>query len=419
MAGGSGSKDEQEAGHARRRELENVGTPYIAIPGGRAPLRTPVGARGWDTPVMRAGEGSTRRRPKKGEQDFDELEDDLGSTPGPSRPVKKRRPVAPPNRVRDDLTLDAFQRNYTSEDNAAFVQIVDEDNKRRREDRWSWAWEAEKRAEQRRIEGDDQKKMILEAATGGGWMVNGEGRRLIGGLGEGGQDRAVGEAWRDQPKLISAPIDEAPGHLDALLGTEVSIRAEDDLVQGTSSVTSTALIFASDATASRRDRPASELEERPIPLDHPLNKALVDAGLPATALVSVLDGAIVPQRDTASGSGEGRGRGDEEKQRRQQLQQVVLGDEEREHVPLGGSGADHWGFKASFLVDLRFTLTLNLGPQQLLLPCRREHTAVSQVETRSSGAEGRGEGSSSRDYPRQYPSSRRRRGWPSQWHPVG
>jgi protein DGCR14 len=116
--GKAGTSEKGKEAESRRRELENVGTPYISIPGGRPPMRTPLGARGWDTPMMRNGEGSTRRRPAEAE-DIDDLESEA-----PSRPGKKKK-VQEVRRVRDDLTLDAFQRNYTSEDNASFVQIVD------------------------------------------------------------------------------------------------------------------------------------------------------------------------------------------------------------------------------------------------------------------------------------------------------
>jgi protein DGCR14 len=290
-------------------------------------MRTPVGARGWDTPT-----GSTSRRPDEDdEDDFDELE---GATPGPSRPKKRRKPVAPP-RVRDDLSLDAFQRNYTSEDNASFVQIVDEENRQRREERWGWAWEAQKRAEERRIEGEERRKMILDAATSGNWRVDGEGRRLIGGLAEGGTDRAEGEAWKDERKLIAA----VPGDTD-----EVSEDVDGaDGAVGSALVphaSSSALIKATDAV-----RAEPNLREEPLPPEHPLGRALSQAGLPATALVSAEDGALVPLREATSGSGQGRGRGDEEKHRREETERAVMGEEREEHLGLAGSGADHWGFK--------------------------------------------------------------------------
>ena len=341
-AEGSSSKDEVEAGHARRRELENMGTPYISIPGGRANLRTPVGARGWDTPIMHADEGSTQRKAESG--GFDELEDERGSTPGPSQYHKKQRTALPQNRVRDDLTLDAFQRNYTSEDNASFVQIVDEENKRRREDRWAWAWDAERKADQRRLEGEEKRKMILDVATSGGWMINGEGRRLIGGLAEGGAAR-VEMASKEKRQLIEASSD---GTITADIPSNPRASEADTvaLVPHALSSGSTALVSSGTAD-SGANSPPSGLTEIPIQADHPLHKALLDAGLPATALLSLQDGLIVPSRDTASGEGEGRGRGDGDKERRNLSEVAVLGSEGRDHVALGGSGAEQWGYKVS------------------------------------------------------------------------
>lgn len=312
---GGGDTDNE----ARLRELENVGTPYMNVPGGhRAPLRTPVGARGWDTPI----EASSRRRGN----DFDELEGEAG----PSRPSKKRNV----RRVRDDLPLDAFQANYTSEDNASFVQIVDEENRRRQEERWGWAWEAEKRAEQRRLEGEEKRKMILDTATSGQWKVDANGRRLIGGLAEGGGDRNEGEAWKDI-KLIAAAAKD--------IGTEQESELEEENGKG-------ALIKPENTSAAlvkRKDEEPASLTERPVPEGHPLQRALIEAGLPATALISAEDGVIVPHREIASGDGDGRGRGDEDRKAREELERKVTGEQEREELTLGGSGADHWKYKAS------------------------------------------------------------------------
>jgi protein DGCR14 len=53
------------------------------------------------------------------------------------------------------MSLDDFQARYTSEDNASFTQIMDEENRKRKE-RWGWAWEAQKRVE-------DQRDRMIEA----------------------------------------------------------------------------------------------------------------------------------------------------------------------------------------------------------------------------------------------------------------
>jgi protein DGCR14 len=334
LAGPSGTreKEEREAKEARRRELENMGTPYISVPGGgsRRAARTPIGARGWDTPDVR-GESSRRRG-----EEFDEL-DGAGETPGPSQPKKKRKQPAP-DTVRDDLTLDAFQRNYTSEDNASFVQIVDKENQQRREDRWGWAWEVERKAKERRLEGEARRKMILDTATNGEWRVNAEGKRLIGGLAEGGRDRAEGEVWKEELKLVTG------GEADADVGGGAASSA---LVPHASSSTSSALITSKDAAGSQSRASTDSYTEEAIPAETPLGRALTAAGLPTTVLVSKEDGALVPMREVTSGGGDGRGRGFGDKESRELIERVIMGDEEREHLGMAGSGADLWGYKVS------------------------------------------------------------------------
>ncbi|EIW65447.1 hypothetical protein TREMEDRAFT_13319, partial [Tremella mesenterica DSM 1558] len=340
-SGSNNGQEQRDAEESRRRELENMGTPYITMPGNRRSLRTPIGARGWDTPDVR-GESSTRRRDDDDdEEDVDELEGDK-DRPGPSKPRKRRKPPAPP-KVRDDLSLDAFQRNYTSEDNASFVQIVDAENKQRREERWGWAWEAERKAEQRRIEGEEKRRLLLEAATSGNWRVDANGKRLVGGLDEGGRDRTEGEAWRDR-KMISSgdqPTHTAAGQLPKQV--EVIV-AEGTLVLHSAGQTSNALITKADAEASMV-KTTPDLVEKELPVDHPLSRVLEEAGLPTTVLVSSEDGAIVPHREAVNGEGEGRGRGVEERERREKVEKDVMGEVRGDTLSLAGSGTDQWGYK--------------------------------------------------------------------------
>lgn len=369
---GSGSKrketTEEEARYARRRELENVGTPYISMPGGRrAAARTPIGARGWDTPADIAHDD--------GEHEYDELDGEYGELAGagagPSRQKRKRKVTATEPKVRDDLTLDIFQRNYTSEDNASFVQIVNEDNQKRREERWGWAWEAERNAEQRRIEGEDRRKMILDVATSGQWRVDANGRRLIGGLAEGGRDRAPGEAWKDERKLIAGPASDTTQAEAGPSSRPQGLieNATSALVPHASSTAlSSALVLAKDAKIT-----PDKVVEQALPDEHPLNRALVAAGLPGTALVSVDDGQIVPHRDVAGGTEDDRGRGQEDREKRDIIERAVLGDERPDYLSLAGSGGDHWGYKVSSnqvaIASKVFSLFVK-DPEQPLL-CRR------------------------------------------------
>ncbi|KAF9512356.1 hypothetical protein BS47DRAFT_1376983 [Hydnum rufescens UP504] len=61
------------------------------------------------------------------------------------------------------LSLDAFQAKYTSEDNASFTDILDEENRQRKE-KWWWAWEAERKASERKAkELQGRERLLLEA----------------------------------------------------------------------------------------------------------------------------------------------------------------------------------------------------------------------------------------------------------------
>ncbi|EPQ60700.1 hypothetical protein GLOTRDRAFT_68567 [Gloeophyllum trabeum ATCC 11539] len=90
---------------------------------------------------------------------------------GPSEtPLRTPRSEAPAKRARydTDMNLDAFQARYTSEDNSSFTEILDDENRKRRE-KWSWAWEAQKKVEaQKERLLEDRKRSLIEAAPGPG-----------------------------------------------------------------------------------------------------------------------------------------------------------------------------------------------------------------------------------------------------------
>lgn len=252
--------------------------------------------------------------------------------------------------MRDDLGLDAFQRNYTSEDNANFVHIIEEENRQRKEDQNAWAFEQERVAEGMRLEGEERRKMILDAATSGEWRVDADGRRLIGCLARGGMDRAEGEAWKERKMIAAKPATEAEN------GAEESGKGKGKAPETISALVKTSagtLIKVTDASSASA-LPPPPLQEEELPPEHPLSKALVKAGLPPTALVSNEDGAIVPHHESASGSGDGRGRGAAEKERRERLERGAMGDDE---VDTAGGKVQQWPYKVSSrslaLADIR------------------------------------------------------------------
>ncbi|KAJ1309952.1 hypothetical protein OPQ81_006711 [Rhizoctonia solani] len=123
------TKDPEQISKSVRRLQDLAATP---TPGRyqnlQTPSRTPYGAGPSDTPMS--------------------MRSDLGSR-GKS--------------ITEGLSLDEFQARYTSEDNASFATILDDENKQRKE-KWGWAWEAQAKVEERKaIEYTRRETALLEA----------------------------------------------------------------------------------------------------------------------------------------------------------------------------------------------------------------------------------------------------------------
>lgn len=74
------------------------------------------------------------------------------------------QPAAKKPKFDTSLSLDQFQARYTSEDNASFTEILDDENRKRKE-RHAWAWNAEDRAAARRTkEIEGRERMMIEAS---------------------------------------------------------------------------------------------------------------------------------------------------------------------------------------------------------------------------------------------------------------
>lgn len=73
-------------------------------------------------------------------------------------PLRSGEPSRKRARYDTDMSLDNFQARYTSEDNSSFTQILDEENRVRKE-KWAWAWDAQKRVE------NQQSRMIENRTT--------------------------------------------------------------------------------------------------------------------------------------------------------------------------------------------------------------------------------------------------------------
>ncbi|EUC62066.1 nuclear protein Es2 [Rhizoctonia solani AG-3 Rhs1AP] len=123
------TKDPEQISKSVRRLQDLAATP---TPGRyrnlQTPSRTPYGAGPSDTPMSMRSELDSR---------------------GTS--------------VTEGLSLDEFQARYTSEDNASFATILDDENRQRKE-KWGWAWEAQGKVEERKaIEYARRETALLEA----------------------------------------------------------------------------------------------------------------------------------------------------------------------------------------------------------------------------------------------------------------
>ncbi|KAH9969005.1 nuclear protein DGCR14, partial [Russula dissimulans] len=124
------TRDPQLIG-ASVRNLESINATVRSSRPWQTPSETPYGVGPSDTPL----------HPRESEQ-------------------RQQPSGAKRARYDTDISLDAFQARYTSEDNASFTQILDEENARRRE-RYGWAWDAQRRVEGQRVKALEARERAL------------------------------------------------------------------------------------------------------------------------------------------------------------------------------------------------------------------------------------------------------------------
>ncbi|KAG6832446.1 hypothetical protein H0H92_001492 [Tricholoma furcatifolium] len=128
-------------------------------------------------------------------------------------PLRTPRGEPPPKRRRlaTDLSLDAFQTRYTSEDNSSFTQILNEENRQRKE-KWGWAWEAQKRVENQRDKMiEARERMLIEGphVTGAREKFLIEQPTVAGLITQGGEE-ANGAAGGDEEKNGNSGEEDTP-----------------------------------------------------------------------------------------------------------------------------------------------------------------------------------------------------------------
>ncbi|KAK4705373.1 protein DGCR14, partial [Phenoliferia sp. Uapishka_3] len=106
---------------------------------GATPGRTPFGTESSDTPTYFGETPSSRATPSS----------------------RRRRTNEPALRYDPTLSLDAFQAQYTSEDNSSFAELLAKDNVARKE-KYRWAWEAERRANIKTIRGREARERLVD-----------------------------------------------------------------------------------------------------------------------------------------------------------------------------------------------------------------------------------------------------------------
>ncbi|KAJ9104347.1 hypothetical protein QFC19_003989 [Naganishia cerealis] len=358
---GPGQRDAQmtAARHRREREMADVaGTPYIS--------RTPFGGAGMETPM-------------------------------PYNPAQELMDERESKRRKIDLSsgLDNFQAAYTSEDNSSFMEILQDENRQKKE-KYSWAYAAEEQAKQNRLRLEQSRRQLLIEA--GGYVpddgllpvrkrieppthrlaltlpkIEEQDQKQIEG-GKGKQkaiqsDADTGSTDKgDDDTNTSLVVSNTEGATTSDIRSLVRRAPECDVpnIANTQLVIPNALPEGS-LPPVRDDQ--SELVEIVLDPSTHLARALAEAGLPETAIVT-RQGELVPSREVASGAGDGLGRGEADRMQREAIEKQVMGelkDDREKLVPT-------WGYKTRNA--LMFGPDANVNP---VLPGPRPALTAAQM----------------------------------------
>lgn len=329
-----------------------AGTPYIS--------RTPFGGAGMDTPM-----------PYEDALEVDE-----------NRGVKRRKidlssgldvsPVKYCEMIVLIIRIQNFQASYTSEDNSSFMDILQEENRVKRE-RYAWAYAAEEKANQSRLRLEQSRRQLLIQA--GGYVpddgllpvrkaIEPPTHRLALTLPKEGENEEPSEDKGKTKAIEAGPSAKQTGGTQTQPSTALIVSGSNE-----SSANDMALVRHApelnapdvsemqlaipNALPSSAISPTNKEDDNGTveivldPSSH-LARALAEVGLPETAIVT-RQGDLVPSREIASGGGDGVGRrGEVDRLAREAKENEVMGElkDTREII------VPTWGYKVRITVRL-------------------------------------------------------------------
>lgn len=261
------------------------------------------------------------------------------------------------------------------------MDILQHENQLKRE-KYAWAYAAEAKAKEDRLRLEQGRRQLL--IENGGYVpddglvvqrkaVEAPTHRLAllapkeGSSEDNGQPKAIEGPERDAKDDKTAANDALMRREDAAEDGRSLIRRAPELnapdISDTQLAVPNALAIASSATSVNAD--SNKAVEIPLDPSSHLARALANAGLPETALVT-RQGDLVPGREIASGSGAA---GEVERKEREEREKRVMGDLKDERETL----VPTWGYKVS---RRRGMACLSRSPH-----CRRRGTPSCSAQT--------------------------------------
>lgn len=265
-----------------------------------------------------------------------------------------------------------FQASYTSEDNSSFMDILQEENRVKRE-KHAWAYAAEEKAKQSRLRLEQSRRQLLIQA--GGYVpddgllpvkqaIEPPTHRLAltlpkeGENREGAEEKGKSKAIEAGPSMKPTDGPQTEPSTALVIGKSEGSSAKDKaLVRrapelNAPDISEMQLAIPNALPSGVRESTNKEDDNGTVeivldPSSH-LARALAEVGLPETAIVT-RQGDLVPSREIASGGGDGVGRrGEVDRLAREAKENEVMGElkDNREII------VPTWGYKVRTAVSI-------------------------------------------------------------------